>query len=509
MKTVNPETRALQRLSASSLNTLDTSEYGGCEARWWWKYVDGRKEPQGKGAVLGSKCHSEIEHYLGTGEMTLGPITLAGKRFMPQPGKDLWLEAKVDLQIDDTPMIGYIDCMHERPETIDQHGDPTPMDADLEVIDWKNLSDLTRAKKPSDLLKTIQMAVYGKYAVELGAKRVRLSHVTMKTRGRPDAMKSTRVHTADEINARWEQVVPLARRAREVAQIIELSDVPKNTKSCDAYGGCPHKAYCHTTTHQDLSRLFGTSGGNKEMSLLKNRKKETKANPLTAVIDEIKSFNQGFPQLRGAALKAYADATGAQFSDDAAGSAGYGSLSEISLTDADQFEQLLAELRADSTPDDAPAPVLPPDAPESSPDKAAVPIDDAPSVEEKPKKKTRKKKASDTPAAEQPSSVPVVTGNTLVLVDAALVDAPTMRLETYVWGLADNIAEQYGARDIRCASKDSPLGFGAWRGVLAASIRTNPPTAGYYSCASGGDLIDVALEALASVDGVTIIRGTR
>ena len=77
------------------------------------------------------------------------------------------------------------------------------------------------------------------------------------------------------------------------------------------------------------------------------------------------------------------------------------------------------------------------------------------------------------------------------------------------------LVERYatsGIRDIRCAPKDGPLGFGGWKGAIAAVVRDSPPPPGVYYLDTRGDFADVFADALVSHAlrvGAVCVRGTR
>lgn len=82
-------------------------------------------------------------------------------------------------------------------------------------------------------------------------------------------------------------------------------------------------------------------------------------------------------------------------------------------------------------------------------------------------------------------------------------------LDGYVDDLCKAIAAQYGTGDLRVApSKDSPLAFGQWKGILAALARAKPPEAGvwYLLDVRGSEVRQVVAEALRPLCA-TYVRG--
>lgn len=90
-------------------------------------------------------------------------------------------------------------------------------------------------------------------------------------------------------------------------------------------------------------------------------------------------------------------------------------------------------------------------------------------------------------------------------------------LHPYVDKLCDVLCQRYvapgGLRDIRCAPKDSPLGYGGWRGGIAAMVRELPPGPGRYFLDTRGNEIagEVAdaLRVLCEQQGGDYTRGIR
>ncbi|MFP2897305.1 hypothetical protein [Corallococcus sp. 4LFB] len=74
------------------------------------------------------------------------------------------------------------------------------------------------------------------------------------------------------------------------------------------------------------------------------------------------------------------------------------------------------------------------------------------------------------------------------------------------------IEQECGVVDIRVAPNDSPLAYGKWKGVLAATIRAEPPEPGTYAAlgVAGSELMQVAVEALEPLCGTGhFVRGVR
>lgn len=244
----------VQYWSATSLATGDHQEPGGCEHRWAQRYLYGYKEPETAAKNGGVKTHGELEEYLPTGRMVLGPVALSMVPYLPKPGPDLLVEGQIWripalpwLEIDGVPVLGKIDLEHERPFNV---GGPDIEDTvnppgTVEVSDAKTTSDFQWAKTRDALIKTVQMPLYGEAVARRRAREgrepafIRLSHVIGRTKGARAARKVSKVHSRDEIRQEFEgRIVPLARRLAQVA----AGDTPRgNTLACGAFRGCPFR----------------------------------------------------------------------------------------------------------------------------------------------------------------------------------------------------------------------------------------------------------------------------
>jgi hypothetical protein len=81
-------------------------------------------------------------------------------------------------------------------------------------------------------------------------------------------------------------------------------------------------------------------------------------------------------------------------------------------------------------------------------------------------------------------------------------------LEDYYLPKVRELEEQHGAADLRCADPSSALGYGKWKGALAAFVRATPPAPGVYFARSSNEIEAVVIEALAPMCE-TVARGVR
>lgn len=283
----------LRYVSASAITAFDPSQFGGCNRKWWWEKIAGKKPLETKSQTLGKKVHKEIEHYLKTGEKTIGEIVLPGFRFLPKPGKDLCIEeefcdfekalvfrdkvlnglnnnvnlyALAPLNI---PVMGQMDVRHRRGEWVDNNGvirKEALFYETAEIGDWKTTTDILQwAKDEEGLINTIQMPLYAKATTWCwpDIQFVRISHGYFGTKKR-EAKKVSVLLDREIIEKRWIHVQKTVGEMVEVAKEVDFLKVLPNLESCSAYQGCPHASYC-TRPNRGIVDLLGGQG---EMSTL-------------------------------------------------------------------------------------------------------------------------------------------------------------------------------------------------------------------------------------------------
>ncbi len=264
-------------LAPTTIAKADASA-GGCLRKWHYRYVMGWKEEERSWQELGNQCHAEIENYLLTGENTLGRISSAAARFIPQPDpgrKRLLIEhdigggdlSKAKLHAAGVPIVGYCDVIHDDPaldENAEPCGDPK---GTIEVLDWKFGgeridSDRCYAKKPFELTTDIQMIAEGEWVNRVDPRNapIRLSHVYTNTKGRPQSSKATVLMDRSKIAQRWEVIEAVTRSIVDVAKEIDPERVPGNANACDSFGGCAYREKCSAYSVASLESFFGGEG---------------------------------------------------------------------------------------------------------------------------------------------------------------------------------------------------------------------------------------------------------
>jgi hypothetical protein len=549
-------------LSVSQISTFDPTQAGGCERKWWFSKVKRLPAPETQAQADGTAMHSEIAHYVITGEDVLGPLARAGKHFIPAPDPRLEVETEVSgLCADGIPLQTKIDLVNPTGFYLDSTGELRPdPEGTVEVLDWKSTSNLKYAKRGIDLLQTIQMPGYAKALLPRGFTHARLSHVYFQKRGKKQALKSTALFSLAQINERWQEVDLTVRRMKVVAQATEPDQVTPNYDSCGAYGGCAYRDVCPRvrTNAQILNELFGGS----KMGLLGklNGLSSSAPQPQPAPIPQPEGKPQGglgglLNKAKGLSAPA-AEPSPAQKVLDA--NPGFTSelQKEVAALEAEEKALKSGENPYKEDFRKSPlyhTPIIPPDAAKSEGSNSAAPLpasanvapeireaaeaigavekplDGAPSAPEGKIKRGRRTKAEiEAAKACESASTPVVmtvqtsapangvttavVRNVQAEVEKALEESflgedpkpnytlavsglvlfvdcvaegltiqPYQALEFYVQDACNTLAKQFNAADIRCASKDSPLSYGGWKGALAALIRNNPPAPGCYT----------------------------
>lgn len=249
----------IRQLSVSQVEKFDHKQDGGCQRRWWFENVKGLFPDQHTAQHEGEAGHAHLAHYLATGEAPRGRVLMGKactgvivKGDLPKPGEDLVIEQRFDgqpkldaagkwlpLDVANTfhlgglPWDGFIDLTFRRGEV-------------PEVWDHKFSSDPDLyAKKPSELLKTVQMPLYVLSRVPYwpDAKRWRIVHHYVSKRGVYSFLRAAVVDLSDVLE-RGADITSQVALMQSVEQATEQDDVPANTRSCDSWNGCPMQSNC-------------------------------------------------------------------------------------------------------------------------------------------------------------------------------------------------------------------------------------------------------------------------
>lgn len=274
----------IQYLSPSGMSKYDHDQMGGCALKGWLHYVKGLKEPFTNANKTGTIVHKEFQTHLETGEMCLGPIALTAKQFIPKRRKHLEIEHRMHkglLTAGGINTVGEIDVLDLGWQgeilTVNEDGDEVTEYSTVEVLDWKSTSNVQAHSKAADeLMGTIQMPLYGAYALarDPEAEFVRLSHVYMQTRGNPDPRKNTVRVSRRDIESRWVEIESISRTIQGYVAETDHTKIPQNRNSCMSWNKrCMHSdTFCAKGVPQSIDDIFGVT----KASQL--RKEDTKMN---------------------------------------------------------------------------------------------------------------------------------------------------------------------------------------------------------------------------------------
>lgn len=227
--------------------------------------------------------HAEIAQYLRTGVKNLSSLTMTGFHLIPPPGQDLLVEhdivpdmpdgssglAHAKLRAAGIPLVGAIDLVHAREENygvsdITETRDPY---GTLKVVDWKFVGKLDYAKAPHELVETLQMAGYAKWAFETWPQieRVRLNHGYFPQKGSPRLVTS--LVDRGQVEKTWNRAEVIAGSIRDAARETNPDKVDANTRACRAYGRpCPAIAVCKAAAHDSLAEYVGVTAAERLLS---------------------------------------------------------------------------------------------------------------------------------------------------------------------------------------------------------------------------------------------------
>lgn len=538
-------------INALSVSQLKTAHL--CLLQWYFAKVLRLPGKTFKALDVGTAMHARLEAYLLTGVDALGDIERPGKKYLPLPGPDprLLIEHRFDgqpkgapfnpktalLRAASVPLDGYIDFVNTRMLESGGRAYPDAAEIDapgtLELGDHKSSKDVPRYGSTVDQLGDpdadhgIQMIGYGEWGrLRFGSlvKRVRLTHVTYSTSVR-DARRVSVVLDVDQIQIRWLTVNRIASSMVEAAKLTDPKQVPYNKRSCEAFGGCPYRAICPSTS---LSVVPANSMFAKESTMSNSLLDDLGLGPAPvaptapAIPAPVASSPVQASPVQASPPADYAAFLAWQKAEAAKAAPVQAAPPKIAITEVQDDPKCTdcgAVLNAQNGSKSASgwkhigcpakAALQAPVAPQAP--AAELPIIPEPriatvtqtttvtetTVEEAPKKKgpgrPPKAKAEETPT----STVSMPVGDRVELFIRCMPGGNSKRLEDYVAEKVKLIETKYNVPDVRLSTdKESPIAFGKWKGVLAYVIKAEPPTAGRYTVSSEGEVMQAALEAL-------------
>lgn len=429
-------------------------------------------------------------------------------------------------------------------------------------------------KSGAALLTDPQMVGYGLAVLNADkyADRVRLSHVYFQTRGQKLAAKRTIVATRDHLEGEHRRLTAVVNDMRAIAQISDAFEVPKNLLACSAYGGCPHASYCPKTEAERLKNIWRTPMSLRRATPAPQTQ-VTPAQQPAPVTPPAQALHTAPVQPAATHRPVRAEVAAKlreeiERSDDEEGCADCGE--ELTIRNVSRLvDGTIKHIGCKGappqiTPPDQPVITLaqsfepvPPESIQTLPAAArelaaqnVEPRREAAKPEgaaEAPKRgRGRPRKTAAEPESQPPGSLSTaveperaavqevdhtrpalqaheladpepqlpaspVPENTILIVDALVETCELVYdLGPEVDALAEQLARQHNAADLRCAPSDSPLSFGKWKGALAAVLRAEftPRTSLCGLRCLGDEVREVAAQAIAS-KFTTVVWGRR
>lgn len=269
--------------SASKIET-----FLSCQRKWAWQYIAKEPRVQHASAALGSRTHTQLEHWLRDGR----PLQYAKEDGTPdesahiaQPGIEYLPAPRTPgIEIEDkflfsSPRTGYLYTgfidwrlpLWTPPKT---NWEPLPT-----VGDHKTTSGLKWAKSAKDLETDVQANLYAYHTMaHYKAPRVRLQWTYLQTKGPRRALPVFKELDSPHVVAMFGAIEEVASdiattliRVTHRSQILEL---PPTIATCEAYGGCPFQGQCNLSPRERLKAVMNQGlapSTNPLLERLKNR----------------------------------------------------------------------------------------------------------------------------------------------------------------------------------------------------------------------------------------------
>jgi hypothetical protein len=269
VRAVSPEGE-LHHVSASQLKT-----FRACNRKWYFekvlRVVDSTSTVARDG---GTALHAEQEQWYSGGSLPTNPLARTGIEHLPVRtpgmGTEVPLVAPVLRSLDSIPWEGSIDLL------IPPVLMPSTETDSLWIIDHKTTSDFKYAFSSVQLQSDLQVNVYAYWSVlrYFGtpgllnpAVSVRVSHAVYLTR--PEKLKkgqspfrlTSASIPAPSLIPFWEGVEGTVESMVRVARAKSLSEVAPDAtqKECWAYGGCPYRVQCESSSRLTTQSAVGNS----------------------------------------------------------------------------------------------------------------------------------------------------------------------------------------------------------------------------------------------------------
>lgn len=326
--------------SVTQIKMFDDTIEGGCHRKWYYNYIEGKKEIKIEAQKAGADAAELLEHYLLTSEDILPPLLQEGKKFFPKPGPDLDVEKPLGIDIEkavllrdallkpenapgapmiiaemkrlagltiaNIPLDGAADWRHRRGEYVDKEGVLCKEQPGINVVsigDLKFIKQIdpywTRGKKKlirgygktdAEVCDDTQMLGYGLHAADLypDMTHARLEHVYCQKASPGSAIRGGLI-PVDEIRRRMQRVEGVVREMEQTALASSAENVKPNKNACDDFvhmtpsgiyqQGCFHRMYCPLSKSEVITNLYGNHTKEIGMSFLDQVAPEPAAPP--------------------------------------------------------------------------------------------------------------------------------------------------------------------------------------------------------------------------------------
>ena len=228
----------IARLSVSQLSRFNHDERGGCQRKWWYKYVGKVPEPPKPSQLAGVETHNKLKAYFEGQAVVLSAYEQPILTHLPKPSEHVRPELELAfLTLLRIPFQGSIDLLHYQP----QH---------VIVYDYKTQSKIKKYEGQTAQLWGYLEEARLRYP---DVQRFTFTHVYAtrapqdETKGyvKPATLAVPQTFKAREIERRWLGYGPLVEQMQDVAAEPDVDKVPCNEQSCYAYGPCPYLSICN------------------------------------------------------------------------------------------------------------------------------------------------------------------------------------------------------------------------------------------------------------------------
>lgn len=252
-------------VSASQVDT-----WIDCPAKWAWDKLGKIPRPDTDSTRIGTRSHTIAEDYMNglavpdPGEVYVatmkngdkktvhpGRLIQAGLHLLPPPGS-MTTEREFFISYGGVIWRGFIDLYNLRALIAD-------------IRDHKTTKDFRWMKTPEILARDAQAIIYSLFGWSQGATNAELTWIYYCWGKTPYRARESKLTVEDLPKTLPGMMAPFLKAAREIyaahrawraGELKSPGDLPKNTKTCSAYGGCPYVERCNLTPGERLRGHF-------------------------------------------------------------------------------------------------------------------------------------------------------------------------------------------------------------------------------------------------------------